>query len=283
MKSKSFNKFILVLLFTMMLYIVREYTGKSLANVEGEVIVNYIDVGQGDAIFIEMQDATMLIDAGESNYEDKVKEYINDLGYNKIDYVIGTHPHSDHIGGLKEVIESFEIGEIYLPKVVHTSQTYENLLNTIKEKGLKVKTGKKGVTVIDSDDINAYIISPTEEVMSNLNNYSIVLRMDFGNTSFLFTGDIESFIEKNILDEVDVDVIKVPHHGSDTSSSLDFIKSVSSKYAIISVGLDNIYNLPSNEIINRWENFGNEVYRTDKNGNIRVISNGHDITIETER
>jgi len=283
MKSKSFNKFILVLLFTMMLYIVREYTGKSLANVEGEVIVNYIDVGQGDAIFIEMQDATMLIDAGESNYGDKVKEYINDLGYNKIDYVIGTHPHSDHIGGLEEVIESFEIGEIYLPKVVHTSQTYENLLNTIKEKGMRVKTGKKGVTVIDSDDINAYIISPTEEVMSNLNNYSIVLKMDFGNTSFLFTGDIESLIEKNILDEVDVDVIKVPHHGSDTSSSLDFIKSVSSKYAIISVGLDNIYNLPSNEIINRWENFGNEVYRTDKNGNIRVISNGHDITIETER
>jgi len=283
MKSKSFNKFILVLLFTMMLYIVREYTGKSLANVEGEVIVNYIDVGQGDAIFIEMQDATMLIDAGESNYGDKVKEYINDLGYNKIDYVIGTHPHSDHIGGLEEVIESFEIGEIYLPKVVHTSQTYENLLNTIKEKGMRVKTGKKGVTVIDSDDINAYIISPTEEVMSNLNNYSIVLKMDFGNTSFLFTGDIESLIEKNILDEVDVDVIKVPHHGSDTSSSLDFIKSVSSKYAIISVGLDNIYNLPSNEIINRWENDGNKVYRTDKNGNIRVISNGHDITIETER
>jgi len=246
--------------------------------------VHFIDVSQGDSIFIELpNDEVMLIDAGEKDYGEIVSSYIDDLNYEKIDYVIGTHPHTDHIGGLSTVINDFEIKNIYMPKVTTNTKTFLNLLNTIDNKNLVINTAKSGVDIINTDDLLVTILSPILDNYEEINNYSVVLKIIYKDTSFLFTGDIESLVEKEILDEVDVDVIKIPHHGSDTSSSKDFVNSVSAKYGIIQVGNDNSYNHPHKKIVNRWENTGTMIYRNDLDGNIIVRSDGKSYDIWKEK
>ena len=161
-------------------------------NSEEDLKVHFIDVGQGDSIFIELpNDEVMLIDAGESSEEEKVYNYITDLGYNNIDYVVGTHPHTDHIGGLEYIINNISVENIYMPKAVSTSKTYESLLNTISNKNLKVKVAKANVNIISSDNLSVFIIAPNSESYSNLNNYSAVIKIDYYNNSFLFMGDAE--------------------------------------------------------------------------------------------
>lgn len=256
--------------------------GSIVDNNKDLLIVHYIDVGQGDASFIEFPNKeVMLIDAGEKEYGGVVKNYISNLGYKDIDYIIGTHPHSDHIGGLQEVIESFNVSKVYLPNVSNNTNTFINLVKSIKNNS-NLYEGKKGINIIDNNNLKVSIISPDVIDNDNLNNNSIVLKIVYNNNSFLFTGDIESEIEKEILDVSNVDVIKVSHHGSDTSSCYEFVNSVSSKYAIISVGKDNSYNHPVNEILYRWENSGSLVYRTDESGNIIVKSDGENIQVFEE-
>lgn len=256
---------------------------KNSFNSEGNLVVHYLDVGQGDATFIELPNKeTMLIDAGEKQEGKTVVNYIKDLGYDTIDYVIGTHPHSDHIGGLEEVINTFNIKNIYMPKVVANSKIYEDLLLSIKNKGNTVKKTYVGVNLIESDELNASFLSPTKEEYSNLNNYSAVLKITYGNNTFLFMGDAEIEVEKDISSFASCDVLKVGHHGSDTSSSLDFIKSVNPKYAIISVGKDNKYGHPVESILKRYQENNTEIYRTDLNGTVKVIADGNSITIDKE-
>ena len=253
------------------------------SNILGNLIVHYIDVGQGDATFIELPNKeTMLIDTGEKSEGKKVTNYINELGYNKIDYVIGTHPHSDHIGSLEEVINTFDIGDIYMPKVVSNSNVYKDLLMTIKNKDKIVKKALKDVSIIEEEEHNISFLSPTKEEYSNLNNYSAVLKIVYQDTCFLFMGDAETEVEKE-LDSINCDVLKVGHHGSYTSSSLDFVKSTSPKYAIISVGKDNKYGHPDKSILKRYLDNNTEIYRTDLDGTIKVISDGKDITTQKEK
>ncbi len=253
------------------------------SNILGNLIVHYIDVGQGDATFIELPNKeTMLIDTGEKSEGKKVTKYINELGYNKIDYVIGTHPHSDHIGSLEEVINTFDIGDIYMPKVVSNSNVYKDLLMTIKNKDKIVKKAFKDVSIIEEEELNISFLSPTKEEYSNLNNYSAVLKIVYQDTCFLFMGDAETEVEKE-LDSINCDVLKVGHHGSYTSSSLDFVKSTSPKYAIISVGKDNKYGHPDKSILKRYLDNNTEIYRTDLDGTIKVISDGKDITTQKEK
>lgn len=251
---------------------------------EDQVIAHYIDVGQGDASFIEFPNGeVMLIDAGIASSSEKIIDYIKNLGYDRIDYVIATHPHADHIGGLAEVIESFDIGTIYMPKAVSTSKTYENLLETIKDKGLSVKTGKAGVSVLQEDDLTIEMLAPNQDKYSSLNNYSIVLKIIYGNISFLYTGDAEELSEKEITENVEADVLKVGHHGSDTSSSEEFLEKVNPKYAIISVGEDNSYDHPASSTIEKLEKYTNHIYRTDLNGTVVVTTDGINIEVKTER
>lgn len=246
--------------------------------------VHYLDVGQGDSIFIELpNNETMLIDAAESYQSDKIINYLKNLNYQKIDYVIGTHPHTDHIGGLKNIINTFEIGKIYMPKVVSTTKTYESLLMAIKEKNLKINTAKAGTTIIDTDTLKINILAPNNSTYTELNNYSAVTKITYGTTKFLFMGDAEKLSENEIKENVTADVIKIGHHGSNTSSSIDFIKKVNAKYGIISVGLNNKYNLPKEETITNWENSGTKIYLTSINGTIRAISDGTNIKIESEK
>lgn len=246
--------------------------------------VHYLDVGQGDSIFVELpNNETMLIDAAESYQSENIINYLKNLNYQKIDYVIGTHPHTDHIGGLKDIINTFEIGKIYMPKVVSTTKTYESLLMAIKDKNLKINTAKAGTSIIDTDDLKINILAPNNSTYTELNNYSVVTKITYGTTKFLFMGDSEKLIENEIKENVTADVIKIGHHGSNTSSSIDFIKKVNAKYGIISVGLNNKYNLPKEETITNWENSGTKIYLTSTNGTIRASSDGTNIKIESEK
>ena len=246
--------------------------------------IHFIDVGQGDSIFIELpNNETMLIDAGESSKEEVVSEYINTLGYNKINYVIGTHPHSDHIGGLAHIINSFNIEKIYMPKALSTSKTYENLLNTIYKNKKNIITAKAGIKIIDEDNLKINILAPNNNNYSNLNNYSVVIKINYKSKSFLFMGDAEILSENEILTDVSADIIKIGHHGSDTSSSESFLSKVNPKYAIIMVGENNKYNHPNQTILDRLERNNIITYRTDLNGNIVITSDGNEINVEVSK
>ena len=257
----------------------------SVSTFSGDTLrVNYIDVGQGDSIFIQLPNKeTMLIDAGEAYEADNVINYLNNLGIKKIDYVVGTHPHTDHIGGLEEVINTFDVGSIYMPKVSSNSKTFEDLLTTISNKGLKVKTAKSGVVVLSEDNLKLEFIAPNSDNYSNLNNYSAVLKLTYLDNTFLFMGDAETLSEDEITSDVDADVIKVGHHGSDSSSSVEFVKKVSPEYAIIMVGEGNSYNHPYQSIIDRYESVGAKVLRTDLDGNIVCDSDGVDVTCKGDK
>ncbi len=241
-------------------------------------------MGQGDSILIQLPNKeTMLIDAGEAYEADNVINYLNNLGIKKIDYVVGTHPHTDHIGGLEEVINTFDIGSIYMPRASSTSKTYEDLLTTISNKGLKIKTAKSGVVVLDDDNLKLEFIAPNSDSYSELNNYSAVLKLTYLDNTFLFMGDAETLSENEITSNVDADVIKVGHHGSDSSSGIEFVKKVSPEYAIIMVGEGNSYNHPYQSIIDRYESVGAKVLRTDLDGNIVCDSDGVDVTCKGDK
>ncbi len=247
------------------------------------LIVNYLDVGEGDSIFIKLpNNETLLIDAGEKEMSDRVINFINDLGYEKINYIIATHPHTDHIGGLESVINNFAVDKIYMPKVSSNTKTFESLLYTIKEKGLTVTTAKSGVYLLNDETKNLTLqfLAPNSSTYKNLNNYSAVLKLTYQNTHFLFMGDAEVKSEQEITLDPTADVIKVGHHGSDTSSSLSFLKRVNPKYAIIMVGKDNQYHHPYQNIINRYQNLGATIYRTDLSGTIICKSDG--VTVNCE-
>ena len=257
----------------------------SVSTFSGDTLrVNYIDVGQGDSIFIELPNKeTMLIDAGEAYKSDNVINYLNNLGIKRIDYVVGTHPHTDHIGGLESVINTFDIGSIYMPNAISTSKTYEDLLTTINNKGLKVKTAKSGVVVLNEDNLKLEFIAPNSDNYSNLNNYSGVLKLTYLDNTFLFMGDAETLSEDEITSEVKADVIKVGHHGSDSSSSVEFVKKVNPEYAIIMVGEGNSYNHPYQSIINRYLSMNAKVLRTDLDGNIICDSDGIDVSCKGDK
>ena len=257
----------------------------SVSTFSGDILrVNYIDVGQGDSIFIQLPNhETMLIDAGEAYKSDNVINYLNNLGITKIDYVVGTHPHTDHIGGLESVVNTFDIGSIYMPNAISTSKTYEDLLTTISNKGLKVKTAKSGVVVLNEDNLKLEFIAPNSDSYSNLNNYSAVLKLTYLDNTFLFMGDAETLSEDEITSEIKADVIKVGHHGSDSSSGIEFVKKVSPEYAIIMVGEGNSYNHPYQSIIDRYESVGAKVLRTDLDGNIVCDSDGVDVTCKGDK
>lgn len=264
-------------------YVVSDNTLED-AKLKEDLQVHVLDVGQADAIVVELpNNRVLLIDAGEKESGTKVCDYIKKLGYKEINYVVATHPHADHIGGMAEVINNFDIKNIYMPKVSTNTKTYENLLLTIKDKGLKINTGFSGVQILKEDNLSLEIVAPHKEEYSSLNNYSLVLKLVYGDKKFLFMGDAESISESEIKEDIKSDVLKVGHHGSNTSNSESFLKKVKPNYAIISVGKDNKYNLPSKETIKRLEKYTNNIYRTDRDGTITIKSDGKNIEIESEK
>ncbi|MBQ9915294.1 MAG: MBL fold metallo-hydrolase, partial [Clostridia bacterium] len=201
------------------------------------------------------------------------------------DYVLCTHPHSDHIGGMAQVIESLEVGQIYMPKAVHTSKTYENLLLAIQEKGLSIVTAKAGRSFSPEEGVEVRFLAPVSDYYEEMNDYSAVVRITYGENAFLFTGDAETLSESQMLEEGSVlsaNVLKVGHHGSNSSSHQAFLDAVLPEYAIISCGTDNSYGHPHKEVVERLERMGITTYRTDVSGTVAAISDGTDISIWTE-
>lgn len=247
-----------------------------------ELRVSFIDVGQGDSEFIELPNGeTMLIDAGTNETGKNVVDYIKSLGYTSINYVVGTHPHEDHIGGLDDVIKTFDIGSIYMPKITADTKTFEDVLDAAESKNLMINTAKSGVSIMDTEDLSVKFLAPTLDSYENTNDYSAVVKVVYGDTSYLFTGDAEDFSENLITDDVNADVLKVGHHGSSTSTSTEFLKKVSPASAVISCGKDNSYGHPHSETLQKLADMGTAVYRTDELGTIVSVSDGKTITFDT--
>lgn len=239
-----------------------------------KIIVHYIDVGQGDCIFIELPNReTLLIDAGTSKSYTDIITYIKNLGYVSIDYVVATHPHADHIGSMNKILRDFIVEQFYMPEVYPKTRMFGTMINTIKEKQIPVCLSRYGTIIIEQYDFSIKVLSPISEGYSNINNYSLVIKIDYGESEFLFTGDAEILIEEKLLYnnvDIDSDILKVGHHGSRSSSSEAFVKEVSPDIAVISCGTNNKYGHPHAETINTLVEQDIEFYQTNEVGTIVI-------------
>ncbi len=253
-------------------------------SIKNQLRVEFIDVGQGDsALVITPSGKTMLIDGGGRSEESRLLDYLNKQEIKRLDVIVGTHPHEDHIGGLIGVIKNLDIGEIYMPKASSTSNVFRDLLLTIKNKGLKVNTAKQGLNFNLDQDVAVEVISPGKDY-GDLNDMSAVLRISYKNSSFLFMGDAEKQAESDLMQYVtESDVIKIGHHGSATSSGKKFIEKVHPTFAVISCGKDNDYGHPHKETLELLKSKNIKVYRTDKSGNISASSDGNIINFTEEK
>ncbi|AEM79489.1 ComEC/Rec2 family competence protein [Thermoanaerobacter wiegelii] len=255
-------------------------------SVSGKLTASFIGMGQGDSIFIQTPSGkTMLIDAGVPEMGSRVVDFIKSRGINKIDILVGTHPHADHIGGIPAVIENFQIGKFYMPKVTTTTKTFEDVLRAAKAKGLSINIAKAGVAFDLGSDVTAKMIAPNNTSYDDLNNYSAVIKLTYGNTSFLFTGDASAQSEEEMLSkgyDLKADVLKVGHHGSSSATTWVFLKAVSPKYAVISVGKNNDYGHPHKETMEKLKSLGVTVYRTDECGTVVAVSDGRTISFNVK-
>lgn len=248
------------------------------------LVVHFIDVGQADSILIQLPNGTVsIIDGGNRADSDLVVNYIKRLGIKKIDYLIATHPHEDHIGGLPGVIRNFDIGNIYMPKKPATTKIFENLLTEIKNKGIKPIEGKGGIDIIKEGHLKFSIIAPNSSEYTETNEYSIVTKLEYKNTSFIFTGDAEKVSEREMIEKgynLSADVLKIGHHGGRTSTAEEFLNKVNPKYAVISVEKGNDYGHPHKETMERLEKIKAKILRTDEMGTIVIASDGEKLIID---
>lgn len=291
--NKIFNKTILILLILIGIsyineelvkkentsYAMKETLSKDSSNNNLEIY--YFDVGQADSILIKEKNTNILIDAGNNEDGENLVNYLkNDLNIDKLNMIIGTHPHEDHIGGLDNIIDSFDIDTILMPNATSTSKTFESVLNSIENKNYKITIPKIGEE-FNYDNIKLKVIyTGTNE--KDLNNSSIVLKLTYFNNKFLFTGDATSKVEKKLLNkDIESDVLKIGHHGSEYSTTNDFLDKVNPKYAIIEVGKNNTYKHPKQTTLDKLNAKNIKVYRTDLDGTIKLTSDGNNITFET--
>ncbi|MGE5418298.1 MAG: MBL fold metallo-hydrolase [Acidobacteriota bacterium] len=248
---------------------------------------HFVDVGQGDCILVLLPDSkTMLVDAGENDKAERVIQYIDQLGVRRIDYLVATHPHSDHFGGLPRIIRCFDIGTVFMPRVVSSTPAYEHLLLSVRDKGLKATSAHRGVFIVNEPDLKVECLSPTAEDYQELNNWSVVLRVQYKKTAFLLTADAGHAAEREMIDSgenLQANVIKISHHGSSDASTPAFLRNVKPQYAVISVGQGNDYGHPHQQTVNELLAMGARIYRTDQSGSIVVSSDGEKISIESSK
>lgn len=283
---KKLKKIIAFIFATIMIFSLTacEVMDANFAASNGEVLeVHFIDVGQADSIFIKKGNQSMLIDAGNNKDGKLVVDYIKNQNVSTLNYVIGTHPHADHIGGLDTVIDNFEIEKLIMPNAINNTKTFEDVLDSIDKKGLKITKPKVG----DKYNLNGsefIILAPNGEKYENLNDYSVVVKLIDGNNSFLFTGDAEALSEKEMLENnknlLKSDVLKVGHHGSVTSTSKEFLDAVDPSAAIMFSETGNTYGHPHKEIIELLTTKNIDIYRTDTEGTIIIKSDGENLVLE---
>ena len=255
---------------------------------EPGLTVHYLDVGQGDSMLLRCDGYDILIDAGENDQGAAVNAYLDKIGVEDLDLVIGTHPHSDHIGGLDTVLAEHTAKQVIMPAIpdsqTPTTRTYEDVLDAIDAQGLTITDAVPG-DVYTFGEGKLEILGPVTDSYDNLNNFSVVCRLDYGEISFLFTGDMESDAEADLMASgasLDADILKVGHHGSSTSTSQGFLDAVSPEGAVIEVGEGNSYNHPHKEVMDRLEAEGCTVYRTDLNGSVVIGTDGQNWAVQTE-
>lgn len=254
-------------------------------NPEKLLQVHFIDVGQGDATLITYDGHAMLIDGGDNSKGTAIQKYLMDNGIEKLDYVIGTHPDADHIGGLDVIIYKFNCDNIIMPDVGKDTKSYEDLIMSIEEKDYEIINPKEDMKLY-MGDVEFTVLSPNKDkTYEDINDYSIVLRMEYKDISFIFAGDAGKLVMEDILTkdvELDCDVYKVAHHGSADSYCEDFYNKMSPAYMIISCGKDNDYNHPHKEIMDYIDKNNIITYRTDQNGDIVAYTDGEKIAWITE-
>lgn len=295
--KKSLIKALLVLVFVAVGYFYTDHFDSSSQNIKNGATTNvkqtinvdgdnlkiyFVDVGQADCILINDNNEHSLIDAGNNEDGEKLVKYFKDLGVSGFKYVFGTHAHEDHIGGMDDIINNFNIEHFYMPDAITTTKTFEDVLDALGNKGIAFETPNED-DVLKFGDTSISILHVGRD-KNDLNDTSIVLKLTYNDTSYLFMGDATSSVEKEILDkDLESDVLKVGHHGSQYSSTAAFLKKVSPKYAIIEVGANNTYNHPREVTLKKLESLGTKIYRTDLDGTIILTSDGKNITFSTEK
>ncbi|ELC8441480.1 MBL fold metallo-hydrolase [Clostridium perfringens] len=245
------------------------------------LMISYMDVGQGDAAYIKVNGNDILIDAGPRSNSKELLEQLKAKNIDDFELVIATHPHEDHIGGMVDVFKEYNVKNFYSPKVTHTTKTYKNLVKAVKDEGLKINELKGGMVIDLGDGANFEVFTPQNSNYEELNDYSPIMKLNFGKTSYLFTGDAEKLAENEALtkykDSLDSDVIKFGHHGSSSSSSPAFIEAVSPEYGIISCEKGNKYGHPHRETLDIIKKYNIKTFRTDTDGEIILTSDGKKI------
>lgn len=290
---KSTNKLISTII-VLVLAIIISFVGSKLGLFEtesslpiddGAFSVHFIDVGQGDCTLIKTVNGNMLIDAGENGYETTVLNYLEEHGVTELEYFVATHPHSDHIGGAAEVISGITVKNVIMPRLssanTPATKTYEKMLTAIKQSGAKAISAKPG-SEYRFGDVEFTVLSPFNQD-ENLNNMSVTLKLTYGSHSFMFTGDAEKEVEKQLIDkgyDLRADVYKLAHHGSTTSNTIDFFDAVNPEIAVISYGVDNSYGHPHDEIIEILEEKNVTYYTTAESGTVIIKAAGDKLWVE---
>jgi len=250
-----------------------------------QLSVLFIDVGQADSALITLSSGeTMLIDAGETSDATTIAEELDERGIRDIDILVATHPHADHIGGMRSVVEHYDIGSILMPDMTSQSAVYQNLMKAVDERGIPVAEAYAGYN-FSLGEAECSVVSPDADANKDMNNESVVIFLDYLDNEFLFTGDMEEWAEGALLDtsyNIDADVLKVAHHGSSTGTSPAFLNAVTPQYAVISCGEGNEYGHPHQATLNELQEAGAEIYRTDRSGDILFLSDGKTLTVQTE-
>lgn len=287
-KQKRLSSWVLVFLFLMLVltiaYVLYSQQESAPPAEGGSLAVHFIDVGQADAALVICDGHYMLIDGGNAEDSDLVYSYLERNGARQLDYMVASHAHEDHIGGLSGALNYAAVDTAFCPVTEYDSKVFQNMVKYLEEQGRSLTVPEPGDKFyLGSAQVE--ILGPVQEY-DDTNDTSIVLRIDYGETSFLFTGDMETGAEKDLLDSganVGATVLKAGHHGSDTSTSYRFLREVSPQYTVISVGEGNSYGHPSDEVLSRFRDAGAEVYRTDMQGHIIAESDGRTITFRTEK
>ena len=253
------------------------------AQTSTNVTIKFIDVGQGEAILISLPEKTMLIDAGPTGSAPKIAQVLQELGRNKIDYLVATHPDEDHIGGMADVISSTQIGTIYAPNKTNNTATYRKFLTAIQNNNLQITLAEAGTIIDQTDSYKLEILWPTKDAnFPDTNDYSIIIKLTVGNKTFLFTGDAPT---SAILDSNPghIDVLKLSHHGSRTGTTEVLIHKLSPTYAVLSYAVDNSYGHPMQSVLNALRKHSVEVWGTGANGTITITCDGTNIDISGEK